>query len=314
MEIYRGIMATTHVDKHNERVDKNELERVASQINKHDQVMWLTWNHQSTLPPIGTVEKAWVEQLPDGEYGLFFEGDPLLEEEPIVVTEDLEITPNDVQQLELRIEGLGLSHDPRNFHDADISRTIEELSKDVPIEHKFYVRKSEIPQSVVWVVVAFIGGSIAGGFLNRVGEVLADKTLEITKPLLAGIGKKLSSLMDKTIQRDKPDYIFIVQIPGANVNVEGALESPAPAVLEEACEKLPELCAYAIKVLSQNRPDYFQDLKFLYNHTSHRWEINFLTVKRTHKVIKGKRYYILDHPLRLRYDEELRSLKELGKE
>jgi hypothetical protein len=314
MTKYRGIMATTHVDKHNERVSKEELERYAAQINNQDHTIWLNWNHQSTLPPIGTMDNAWVEALEDGEFGLFFEGGSLPDGEDLIVTRELEVSSEEIEQLNLKLEGLGLSHDPRNFRDDDINQIIEILSREAPIEHRRYVRKSEVPQSVIWVIVGFMGGGIAAGFLNRVGEKIADKVIEVTKPFLSNIGETLGNLIGKTIQGDQPDYVFMLQIPGVNENVEGALESPTPEVLVEACEKLPDLFAYTVKILSQNQPEYFQDIKFLYNSVSHQWEINFLTIKKTHKVVLGKRYYIPDHPLRLRYEQELEHLKEYGKQ
>lgn len=305
-------MSTTHIDKHNERMDKDALVKSAEEINNSEQTFWITWNHQSTLPPIGTVDRTWVEQMDDGEYALHFEGTIFEDDERLTITRDFEVTPEDLNQLDLRCVALGLSHDPRNFTRDDIEQVVEDLSKDVPTEQNEYVRKSEIPQSVIWMIVAFAGGGIAGGFFNRIGEVAADKAIQVSKPLLQRIGKKLGSLTRKTIPGDKPDYIIKLQIPNVEENVEGAIESPTSEILTEACEKLPELYAYTHKVLSQNQPGYFQDIKFLYNPVVHRWEVNYLTIKKTQKIIYGRRYIDPDHPLRLRYEQEIKNINNSG--
>ncbi len=310
MEKLRGIMSTTHIDRHNERFDKEGLESAAQHINMQDEVMWVNWNHQTTLPPIGMIDKTWVAQLEDGEYGLYFEATLFSEGNNLIVTEDEEIIKQDIDLLDLKFESLGLSHDPRNFTDEDINLTLEKLGEGLPVEHRLSIRKSEVPQSVIWVIAAFIGGGIAAGFLNRVGEVIADKTIDASKPLLTNIGKNLSTLINKTIPKDKPDFIFLIQTPEVSEHIEGALETPTSEILIEACNKLPELYAYALKLIGQNKPGYFQDLKFLFNPISHKWEINFLTIKQSHKIVLGRRYFIPDHPLRYRYEQELKRLEK----
>ena len=309
MSKIRGIMSTTHVDKHNEKVNREGLLKAAEQINQSEITMWINWNHQSTLPPIGKVEKAWVEQLEDGEFGLYFEGELFEENGKYTIIEDFIINPEETNQLDLGISALGISHDPRNFHDEDINQLIKELGNEFPIENRKYLRKSEVPQSVVWITVAFIGTGIATGILNRIGEKIADSVIKVAKPKLSKIGKTLSGLKGKTIQGDQPDYIFLLQIPGIKENIEGALESPSPEVLQEACEKLPELCVYVYKILAQNQANYFQDLKFLFNPNTLQWEINYLTIKKTQRIVYGKRYYQPKHPLKLRYEQELLDLK-----
>jgi hypothetical protein len=312
MEKYHGILATTHVDKHNECISKEALENMADQINSQGKIQWLTWNHQTTLPPIGYVDKAWVEQLEDGEYGLFFEATALIDHKDLVIVKDIEISKDDLDRTQLEIAGLQLSYDPRNFGAQEIEAVVDKLSSQYPIQHQLYVRKAEFPPSVLWLVVGFIAGGVATGFLNRIGEVVADKVMEVTGKKLKNIGEILASLEKKTLTKDRPDYVFIIPIEDSDVNVEGALECPDAPTLIQACEKLPELYIYAKKLLSQNREGYFSDLKFLFNPMTALWEINFLTIRSTHQVVLGKRYFIPDHPLHLRFEEQLREIKDIG--
>jgi len=110
-------------------------------------------------------------------------------------------------------------------------------------------------------VVVFIAGGVATGFLNRVGEVLADSVMEVTKGKMRKVGEILASLKSKALTNDTPDYVFKIPMQDNDVNVEGALESPDAPILLEACERLPELYLYARKLLSQNQKDFFSDFK-----------------------------------------------------
>jgi hypothetical protein len=312
MEKYHGIMATTHVDKHNECLSKEALENMAEQINNREKIQWMNWNHQTTLPPIGFMDKAWVEQLEDGEYGLFFEATALTDQKNLVIVKDLEIFKDDLDNADLAIADIQLAYDPRNFSTKDIQAVADKLSSQYPVEHHPYIRKAEFPPSVIWLVVGFIAGGVATGFLNRIGEIVADKVMEVTGQKLKNIGEILVPLEKMTLTKDRPDYIFIIPMKNSDVNVEGALECPDATTLIQACEKLPELYIYAKKLLLQNREGYFSDLKFLYNPLTNLWEINFLTIRDTHQVVLGKRYFVPEHPLRVRYEEQLREVKETG--
>jgi len=68
MKIITGIAATTHIDKHNEKISKECLEDMANQI--HTKYMPLDIEHKGIY--IGVLLCAKVKQMKDGEWGLYF--------------------------------------------------------------------------------------------------------------------------------------------------------------------------------------------------------------------------------------------------
>lgn len=174
-------------------------------------------------------------------------------------------------------------------------------------ESDLYIRKSEIPQVVIWVFIAF-----AGGFIARFGELAADKAIHSTKEFY----KKLNDRFSKFLQINpaKPDVIFGIEIPDSSVAVEGALEQASKEILEIVWQKLPEIYAIATHLIRQNPKGYFSQIKFLFNPQSKKWEINYLTLRKSGRIIQGPRYYEPNHPLRERWEREIeRIVKESGK-
>lgn len=64
-----AILSTTHLDRQGERIAREALEQMASNVNGEYAVA-LTVEHDCTLPPLGKSLTARVEKRPDGEYQL----------------------------------------------------------------------------------------------------------------------------------------------------------------------------------------------------------------------------------------------------
>lgn len=306
---YHGIMATTHIDRHGERFAKEALEQMVEQFRESERPMWSYWNHMTTLPPIGVAIKEEVELREDGEYQLVAEIE-LLEEGDIEIlpqsnTKGLDCAPEELEDILEDIEPasgyLEISYDPHNFEVNEVKPILQSLDALVETRAHLYVRKAELPPAVLWVLVAF-----AGGFIARLGELTADKTLELYRQL----SEPFKSLLKKAKPKPTADIIFSIPIPGSSTIVEGAIEDAYATNLEEIWPRLPTLYAVAVSIIQRNNKDYFSEIKFLYNPANSKWEINYLTIRKTHKVILGPRYYDPSHPLRKRWDEERKTQKQ----
>ena len=60
---FEGIAATTHIDRHGERLTKEFLEEVVHQFKEGQQPMWGYWYHMTTLPPVTVTIEQEVEKL-----------------------------------------------------------------------------------------------------------------------------------------------------------------------------------------------------------------------------------------------------------
>lgn len=308
---FAAIAATTHVDRHGDQITKEALHQAADDFLRSEELMWMNWDHQTTLPPIGLVTTARVEPREDGEYQLVLEGLLLGREHYVLLPQSdikgLDVTWAQVDAILGAIEPssdgyLEISYDWANFAPEDAADIIRSIGTVVPVEERHRLRKSVVPHPVIWVLVAF-----AGGFIARFGEVAADKFLETAKAFYKELTERFARFL--TLQPGvRPDVVFSIPIPESATKVEGAVEEADKVLLEYAWSTLPTLYALAAHFIGQNPPDFFHEMKFLFNPVTKEWEINFFTTRRTHQIIQGPRYYDPAHPLRRRYERELERM------
>jgi hypothetical protein len=318
--LIHGIATTTHIDRHGERLSKEFLEEMAQNLSDQARIMY--WNHETTLPPIAIMTNEWVEEREDGEYQLAFDGYFLSDEDiellPQSKIEGLDVTREQVAEILSSMTPtpsgqLRISYDPRNFDVGEVTPVIEEINELVETHQDLYVRKAELPQAVIWVLVGFAGGHIASGFFIRLGEMAAEKTVGTTKGFYKQLSKRFAKLLEKAKpEGSQPDVIFHIPVPDSDTTIEGALENADHGDIEKVLEKLPELYGLAVHLLQRNPPNFFSIMRFLYNPSDDRWEINYLVTRKTNKVIKGPRYYDPTHPLRPRYEQALKQIASQG--
>lgn len=314
--LIHGVSATTHMDLHGERLSREELEQLAQSETDHPQIMY--WNHETTLPPIGIITDNWVEKREDGEYQLAFEGyyfgNEDVEPLPHSGIKGLDVTWEQIVDI-LNVDAtsspgyLEVMYDPRNFDEKEVIPLIGEINKLVETSAGQYRRKAELPHPVIWLLVGFVGGHIAGGFFSRLGEVAADKVLEAGEKFYEQLSENFVKLFEKAKPNNsQPDVIFNIPVSGSDTLIQGALENANTTHIRNVLKKLPEMYACAVHLIEQNSPNFFSEMKFLYNPEVQRWEINYLVTRKTNKIIWGPRYYDPQHPLRARYEKMLREL------
>lgn len=315
---FEAIIATTHLDRHNERFTISALEGVAKDLGNPNKQTWMLWNHQSTLPPLGVLTGGRLEERSDGEHqvvatGIYFGSErkiPLAQSglaeqipskaelEKLLASHDFSISDDGY---------IEVSVDRQNIDFGEAGQIIDEVNEQLPAKLSERGRKAEVPQEVIWILIAF-----AGGFVARLGEVTADGLLAFSELAIGKLTEKLSKLLKKSKPTGQPDVIFQVEIPNSDVLVEGALEYATEDVLETVWSKLPELYLLAENVIARNRPKHFAVLRYLFNPYSNEWEINYFLTRNSKRVILGKRYTDPNHPLRRRWVEQNELIQQAG--
>jgi hypothetical protein len=310
---FRGIASTTHIDRHNERLTKEFLEQQATMFKKSGQVMWGYWQHLTTLPPTLIVTDQEVEKRDDGEYQLVIKGERFEEIDfenllksdvviPIVTKQDIFKIIHETQSSDL--ESILIRYDPRNFDAAEISPIIASINELIPTQSDLYVRKAEIPQAVIFILLSY-----ATGFIARLGEITADKVLEKTSLFYKEFHNRFAELVKKSKTGKMPDVIIGIPIPNTELIIEGAIEEASIESLKKVWGKLPDLYCFAKWLVERNRQNYFSQLKFLFNPMTEKWEINYLVTRDTNRVILGPRYIESSHPLHKRWEDERHNYK-----
>lgn len=162
MKKMEAVVATTHIDAHQEQISLEGLESMAEKMSEY--YIPFVVEHDPRIPPIGRVNSAQIRSRTDGEHELvaevelFEQGDkPPLQG----ASKRLAIPKHDVG-------GLTVSFD-RTYRfgedQADISE-IARLFSNPPIEE---CKKSLDPISVIRIAGIFAISSIAAGFFGQIG-------------------------------------------------------------------------------------------------------------------------------------------------
>jgi len=224
MKIMKSIMATTHLDLHGEMLTKEALDDGVEQIKK--KYIPVIWNHDIRYPPFGRVVSAEVINLPDGHYAL---------EATSEIFEDSDrpqILAGDGREIPLHYaetRTFAIQYD-RTFRDEDgqlLVKQLHELSglQEGPVE---FAKKALEPIQVLMIGAGvFIVGSIARGFLSKLGSDIYEKLRD--------------TLVQYYRKRKRPDSIldfcFYVNDRGKEVEVHVLLTNPTDEDVSELLDK-----------------------------------------------------------------------------
>lgn len=212
METIKIRLATTHLDKHNERFTMNALENIVKQTNKG--IIPIGVEHDPRIPPQGRVIKAELVLLEDGEYAVegtaeVFNGDF----STLADTGEREIPVRKYIAGKFKIVA------DRNFRDKKNKKNIDDLKQilqNAKVEEE--IKKSLDPISILTMGGSFIAGGIASGFLKEIGS-------DAYKALKA----KLSDIfIETTKETEEKLFTFDTTISKGDksINVEVIISSP----------------------------------------------------------------------------------------
>ncbi|OGX80036.1 hypothetical protein A6395_03685 [Exiguobacterium sp. SH31] len=240
------MMASTHLDRHNQRMTKESLEGAANQMNESS-ALGMTIEHDLTLPFFGKITKAYIEQLPDGEYGLFGESilfdrensqeitlptgqkviiDTWPNEKPFLIKKDQ--IPSSIQ----------VSFDLNNFNsNEDLKIFQDEVPEEVSFDSKIIVRKSFIPdpQLIINLSESAIQLLIAQKLLTTVGKKITDDINNDIANLYSTLRTVAIKYAKLCIPKNRPiTYIFVISKTPV---IEFVIQTENPAIIAEATKK-----------------------------------------------------------------------------
>jgi hypothetical protein len=167
MRTIRTIMATTHVDPHNERLTLEALESMKDYINSA--YLPFIFNHDPRCPPLGRAVPADVVTLADGEHAI---------EAEVEVFESGEHPTFDesraVRYRQLPRDGLVLTVD-RNFSQPEFDAPVAAIAAMFGRSPEYEVKKALDPIAVLGTGLGAVAvGKFAGAFFSKLGSNAAD--------------------------------------------------------------------------------------------------------------------------------------------
>lgn len=242
MKYIKGIIATTHIDSHNECFSKDALESLVEQNNKN--FIPLIVEHDPRKAPIGRVISSQLVKLDAEEYGVEATFEIFENEDDSKLLMD---NRREIKIGEHNLNSLIISYD-RSYQNPEGQKLIAELNDIInsKVEPQFFTKKAAEPLSLLTIGGAFILGSAASGFFNQIG---AD-SWELFKEKLKTIFK-----MQKNEENEKLlSFDFIIEKEGYLIEVQIILTNPE----DEGIESFLEIELKNIdKILTQYfRPEY----------------------------------------------------------
>jgi len=177
MKIVTATLATSHVDRHRDRLTLSALEGMVQQIQ--DAYIPINIEHDPRQPPIGRIADASLEQRPDGAYAV---------EGTIEVFEPGDDAASDTDQrvMKLRIPQVPIQVEfDRSFDNPEDRHTVEEIGALLGSRPQFEAKKALEPLTVLAIAGLFAFGSIAKGFFSKLGGDIYETLKARLKALVA---------------------------------------------------------------------------------------------------------------------------------
>jgi hypothetical protein len=215
MKRSKVVMSTTHVDSHNERLQRRDLEAMAEDLKSDWVPLW--YEHDPRIPPNGRVVDGYVEELEDGEVAL------------VGIVEQFEASDNftfdNTRAMKIARAPACVSVEfDRSYRDRTSQALIVDMSNLLGTEARPQAKKALDPLSILTLTVQATLGGIVGAVAKTV-----------TDDVWAKLKKKISLALARRRDRSK-EYVFqwrfAVVVGGREVEVDLLATCPSESQLD----------------------------------------------------------------------------------
>lgn len=291
MNKIRLTMASTRLDRHYCMIAKSALEQEAERIQNGKRVLF-TIEHDRTVPPIGKIINAWVEEVENGEFELIGEVEIFdkmssrpLSDGSILLRQESEVDASPfANPYDFIPDGLHLSYDFVNFEKGDFEKFLDEVREESNsrFDTSLFGRKSYIPDpELIISLVGAAGLSVGAGIVLK---KVAEKALEKVSDQIGDDVAKIYSFIRATviaafkyaIPKNRP-HTFVFLISKTPLVECIAVSNDPAAVLSaakiEVFESMIQDASSLVELFEADRVQY------LLNEEG-QWEINYLLTKK----------------------------------
>ncbi|MBT3273976.1 MAG: hypothetical protein HN368_12540 [Spirochaetales bacterium] len=249
MSIYKIVVASDHLDRHNEIVSPEALRSMVQQINAG--ILPSYFEHDYRFPPIGRVENARLHLDNEGhtyvmaDLELF---DSALSSKKASPTKSLVTHDTPIGKAQVAFDR---TYDTEDYQELvmDVQRQLD--SELMPITEG---KKALEPMSWLTLGFGFVAGAVASGFFNKLGQDIWDK-----------LKKSLSAICEKRRQEDGTFVIdFLVTVHDEKTTVEARVMFTNPEY-DDIKEILPSALQEIEKVLQRYKESGQEVRKLAWN-------------------------------------------------
>jgi len=222
MKYVKGIIATSHIDRHGDMLSPEGLKNMVEQINT--QYIPLIPEHDPRIPPQGRMKSAKLIKLKDGHYAVEGINEIFEEEDEIDVVDPSREMPLPIYDSEV----LQITYD-RSYRDDESQHLINDISNLLGSSSQEYKKKALEPISILIIGGFYLLGKIASGFLGKLGSDVWE-----------ALKRKLKILFEKKKNEAKENLLMFqlsISVEGLIVNTEVILTNPSDDDIDSFFEK-----------------------------------------------------------------------------
>lgn len=216
MKTVSAVLATTHVDRHNEAFALSALEGIVEQLNQH--YLPVGVEHDPRVPPLGRVISAELRPRDDREFEVAAQIEVFEPGDRITFGSESRRTIvryNEGDEIAVI--------DDRSLSDPDDQTILAELRSILDARTETEAKKAFEPITVLTIAATLIGPKLIDGFLGQIGGDAWSATKD-----------KLKSLFRR--KRNSPaqllDFAATIEVAGERRLVEVILSDPGDADLD----------------------------------------------------------------------------------
>lgn len=205
----KGIIATTHVDGHGEKLAKEALERLVLEINSGNTAIGVNVEHDGLTMPIGKVVNANLVQLEDGEFAVetlqeifdIYSTEKEIFDDVYYIAESKTDFRPFAERATDNVDNLTVAIDPHNFNRNDLTVISDFLEKE-EIYVEFEIKKSLIPDPEL--IIHLVAGTLFCWTGKKALEKLSDDISTDISNLYSKIKKIIMKFAQDSIPHNRP--------------------------------------------------------------------------------------------------------------
>lgn len=294
--IFKGIGATTEVDRHNCKITKEALENAMVNINEGIYAPGVGLEHDNSIMPIGKTIKGEIVPYKKGEFAAQIYQDIFFDDFIKKSTINGEIIYVGESQYDHRpfadaekedVSKMRISIDPVNFSHNDYEEMAQFITNDCNADHQSILRKSLIPDPEI------VFNVIAGTFLYWTGKKSLEKLSDNVSTDIASCYTRIKKAITKIVQYANPKnrpitYVlresdeYVTELIIQTTNIDDVLEAIKSEKVFQVFEKINQVSPLINGTVAK--------IQFIYDCKNSKWEFNYMTSK-TGQVLGTEKCY-----------------------
>lgn len=277
-ETHVAVLSTSLVDLQGDAFTRSALDEMAAQIRR--ELVWIGYNHDPLVPPIGRIIAAGVFYAPTSE--LYFVAAVVgrYAKEAYCSFDSLSLDTEPAKEFPVENRPAGplvtLACNPHEVSEDDIRSALDGAPDFVAAKPVNVFRKAADPLTVVSVFLSawfLTSNPFSKKFLERHGEAAAELSLSLMRWLREAVCGLVTRL--------KPRRVLLeLRCPFEGCSIDFVIDSKDPTVLSAALDQLAQARDPALSLAHSLRADLPRRIVYAWEANAGKWVPRYATTTR----------------------------------